>query len=250
MEPVTTAEPPVIIATPPSPRGIAPVWHTVLLLVILLALAFSGNTRSQKETAIAGHSALYIATIVYQWILVAYIAFGIRLRGKTMRDLIGGRWDSFEAVLTDFAIGLGVWFIAIMSAAMLVYVLKLEKVLTTSQQHLMKKLAPQSNQELAWFFALAITAGFCEEVIFRGYIQKQLKAWTNSATIAVLISTIFFGLGHLYQGWMLAIAPTILGLIFSVMAEWRKSLRPGIIMHTWQDSLAGIAQHFASKLIH
>jgi membrane protease YdiL (CAAX protease family) len=250
MEPTTTAEASVIPAIPPQPRGIAPVWHTVILLLLLLSLALSGTVRSQKETAVAGHSAIYIVTIVYQWILVGFIAFGVRLRGRTLRDLIGGRWNSVEAVLTDFAIGLGVWFIIICTAAAVVLSFKLQNSLSQSGQHLMKKIAPQTNHELALFMVLAITAGFCEEVIFRGYIQQQFKAWTNSRVIAVLASTTFFGLGHLYQGPLLALGPTFLGLIFAVLAEWRKSLRPGMITHTWQDCLSGVAQHFASKLVH
>jgi uncharacterized protein len=232
-----------------APRGIAPVWHTVVIILFLVALGWSGSHRSQKETAIAGHTAVYVVTIVYQWLLVAFIAFGVRLRGLRIRDLVGGRWNSFEAVLTDFAIGIGAWFTIIVGAGVLVYVMKLQTQLTHSEQNLMKKIAPQTGHELAWFIALALTAGFCEEVIFRGYLQKQIKAWTSSSAAAVVLSTLIFGFGHLYQGWMLAIAPTILGLILALMAEWRKSLRPGIILHTWQDSLAGIAQHFASKMV-
>ena len=250
MEPTPSIEPPVVVEAPkPASRGVAPVWHTVVILLFLLALGWSGSSRAQKETAVAGHTAIYIVTIVYQWLLVAFIAFGIRMRGLRIRDLVGGRWHSFEAVLTDIAIGIGAWFTIIVSAGVVVYLMKLQSALTHSEQHLMKKIAPQTGHELAWFMALALTAGFCEEVIFRGYIQKQIKAWTSSSVAAVVLSTLIFGFGHLYQGWMLAMAPTILGLILALLAEWRKSLRPGIILHTWQDSLAGIAQHFASKMV-
>ncbi len=252
MDPTPLSAPPMMVEAPqpPQPRGIAPAWHTVLLVLLLLTLALSGSVRSQKETAMAGHTAIYVITIVYQWILVAFIAWGVKLRGLKLRDLVGGRWNSLEAVLVDFAIGLGTWFVIIFMAAIFVVALKLQGALTTSQQHLMKKIAPQSGAELAWFMALALTAGFCEEVIFRGYLQKQIKSWTRSRVIAVLISTICFGLGHLYQGPLLALAPTTLGLILAILAEWRNSLRPGIILHTWQDSLAGIAQHFLSRAVH
>jgi uncharacterized protein len=231
-------------------RGIAPAWHSVVLILVLLALGFSGTVRSQKAAAVGGHTAIYVGTIVYQWILVAYIAWGVRLRGRTLRDLIGGRWNSAEAVIVDLGIALATWFMILFSAAIIIVALKLQAPLTRSEQQLMHKIAPQSNAELAWFMALALTAGFCEEVIFRGYLQKQFKSWSNSSVIAVIGSTLLFGLGHLYQGWVLALAPTTLGLILALLAEWRKSLRPGIVLHTWQDSLSGIMQHFASRFIH
>jgi hypothetical protein len=47
---------------------------------------------------------------------------------------------------------------------------------------------------------VAITAGICEEIVYRGYLQRQLSAFTGSLPIAVCLQAAIFGAAHLYQG--------------------------------------------------
>jgi hypothetical protein len=61
-------------------------------------------------------------------------------------------------------------------------------------------LAPQGQFESLLWIALAVTAGICEEIIFRGYLQRQFVAWTRGAPIGVLLSAALFGAGQIYQG--------------------------------------------------
>jgi membrane protease YdiL (CAAX protease family) len=96
-------------------------------------------------------------------------------------------------------------------------------------------LLPQGILEsLAWL-PLALSAGFCEELAFRGYLQKQFQAITGSAWMAVLIQAIVFGIGHLYEGVGAVARITLFGVLFGLFALWRKSLRPGMIAHAWSD---------------
>ncbi|MBZ5688613.1 MAG: CPBP family intramembrane metalloprotease [Acidobacteriia bacterium] len=78
---------------------------------------------------------------------------------------------------------------------------------------------------------VALSAGFCEELAFRGYLQKQFQAITGSAGLAVLFQSIAFGIGHLYEG----VGPVARITLFGLLAIWRKSLRPGMIAHVWSD---------------
>jgi hypothetical protein len=32
----------------------------------------------------------------------------------------------------------------------------------------------------------------------------------------------------------------LFGAMFGIMADWRRSVRPGMIAHAWQDSLGGL----------
>ena len=61
-------------------------------------------------------------------------------------------------------------------------------------------LTPETNLELAVWFCLSATAGFCEEIIFRGYLQRQFAAIGHSMLIGVIISAIVFGASHGYEG--------------------------------------------------
>jgi membrane protease YdiL (CAAX protease family) len=82
---------------------------------------------------------------------------------------------------------------------------------------------------------MSVTAGFCEELVYRGYLQKQFLALTGNAALAVLAQALLFGVGHWYQGIKMVIIITLLGLLFGGFAYWRKSLRPGMIAHALGD---------------
>jgi hypothetical protein len=100
-------------------------------------------------------------------------------------------------------------------------------------------LAPGTNLELAVWFCLSWSAGFCEEVIFRGYLQRQFAAMGRSTLVGVVVSAIVFGASHGYEGPARMFLIAIFGLMFGLLAWWRKSLRPGMIAHAWHDSLSG-----------
>jgi membrane protease YdiL (CAAX protease family) len=110
-----------------------------------------------------------------------------------------------------------------------------------------KALAPHSGAEFICWVALSITAGFCEELVFRGYLQKQLFAFTGKIWLAVALQAMLFGFIHLYQSWRGAVSITVYGVLFGVLAVMRKSLRPGMIQHALQDSAVGVIIRLLSK---
>jgi uncharacterized protein len=101
-------------------------------------------------------------------------------------------------------------------------------------------LLPRDPLEVVVWIALSISAGFCEEAIFRGYLQKQFQAVTGSAVFALLLQAVVFGISHGYQGLRNVITITVFGAVFGALALWRKSLKPGMILHTWTDIFSGI----------
>ena len=86
---------------------------------------------------------------------------------------------------------------------------------------------PGTNLELAVWFCLSLTAGFCEEIIFRGYLQRQLPPSADSMLVGVLLSAIVFGASHGYEGRARMFLIGIYGLMFGLLAWWRKSLACG-----------------------
>ena len=82
---------------------------------------------------------------------------------------------------------------------------------------------------------MSVTAGFCEELVYRGYLQKQFLALTGNVAVAVLAQGVLFGVGHWYQGIKMVIIITLLGVLFGVFTYRRKSLRPGMIAHALGD---------------
>ena len=53
--------------------------------------------------------------------------------------------------------------------------------------------------------------------------------------MAVLFQAIVFGIGHLYEGVGQVARITLFGVLFGLLALWRKSLRPGMVAHAWSD---------------
>jgi membrane protease YdiL (CAAX protease family) len=164
--------------------------------------------------------------LVFEWLLVLYVRMGVHQRGVRLRDLVGGRWATPKEVLRDLALGAGLWvlWIGLMNPHVL-------GGGTNAAQGLLPKGILES---LAWL-PLALSAGFCEELAFRGYLQKQFQAITGSAVWAVLIQAIVFGVGHLYEGAGQVGRITLFGVLFGLLAVWQKSLRPGMIAHAWSD---------------
>ena len=222
----------------PSVRSIAPTWHTIVL-VLFIAIASASSALSHSLSPLGfrrGPIFGYLSVIVMQWVVVAFIWFGIRRRGLTIRELIGGTWPRWTAVLRD--IGIAVVFL-IVSGIILAATARL---LHANNREVAERLLPHTRWEIATYLLLCATAGFCEEIIFRGYLQKQLGAWTGSATAGLLLQAIIFGAGHGYQGPRLMAVITVFGCLFGLLAQWRRSLRPGMIAHFLQDSSALLAR--------
>ena len=120
--------------------------------------------------------------------------------------------------------------------------------------------------KVGWFFLswvwMSIVAGLCEEYLFRALLQTRLTAWSGSATFAIAVTAIMFGLAHapgLYLrgdaetfghskdalqviAYSIAVlSPT--GIFFGTLWHRTKSLAAGSIIHGAVDALP-----FASSL--
>jgi len=84
---------------------------------------------------------------------------------------------------------------------------------------------------------VSFTAGFCEEVAFRGYLMTRLRILTKSDSWALptVVSAIAFGICHAYQGVPGFIMLTIYGAMFSWLYIRTGTLWPAIIAHSFQD---------------
>ena len=225
----------------PAPTLIAPVWHTAALIALFLLLTLAGAFFQKAATAQPGmvqHSGvipLYVSTLVVEWGLVYYVwKGGLRRRGVRLRDLVGGRWSSPADVLRDLFLAAGIWG-----------VWKLVQVgwdhwIGPEQAASISPLLPRGPAEILLWVLVSITAGICEEVVFRGYFLRQFTAFTRNRGAGLALQAALFGIAHGYQGTAACARIACYGLIFGGMALWRGSLRPGIFAHAGSDILSGI----------
>jgi membrane protease YdiL (CAAX protease family) len=157
----------------------------------------------------------------------------VHWRGGDFFDLAGGRWKSGQEFLKDVAIALPFWVVWELAARAVHWMLGPDHAKSV------QPLLPQSFLEVAVWLAVCVTAGYCEEMIFRGYLQRQFLAMSGSVTVAVVGQALFFGIGHVYQGWKQVAIIVVLGVLYGALAAWRKDLRANIIAHTWSDVWEG-----------
>jgi uncharacterized protein len=113
--------------------------------------------------------------------------------------------------------------------------------LRTPLQALAERILPQSRLELIPFSALAVTAGVCEEFLYRGFAMAVFLRWGLPLGTAVVGSSLLFGLAHLYQGRGGFASTTILGLLFGAARAVLVSLVPVTLWHIGVDLAAGVA---------
>lgn len=229
----------------PPPRRVAPLWHTMVFLVVVLA--FAALTARSQGTMLQRHGRVptYLLTMGWEWLLVGYIAWGIRRERMSLRELTGGKWTTPEDALFDLAVAVGFWIVAAGILVGISYALGLARPQQIEQaRRQLGPLLPRTSLETGLWLVLSATAGFCEEIMFRGYLQKQFTVLLRNVWLAALAQAVIFGVAHAYQGGRRIILISAYGMLFGVLAIVRKSLRPGMIGHFLQDSFSGIVFRF------
>jgi uncharacterized protein len=220
-------------------KAIAPVWHTIGVLVLLAAMSSMALLSGGPGQAGHTHSRVlgYAITMAVEWLIVGYIALGARWGGASLRTLTGRLLPGWRAILLDLGIAIAYLVVAHIVLGGASYALS--HVLTPASNEMLKRMLPQTWAENGIFLLLALTAGICEEMIFRGYLQHQFTAWFGSAA-AIILQGVFFGAAHAYQGVTMVIVIAIFGCMFGALTWWRKSLRPGMLAHFIQDAVGGL----------
>jgi membrane protease YdiL (CAAX protease family) len=216
----------------PRPDPIASRTHTAILASVFVVLAIAGGYAQHagrlQRAAPTEHQTiqLYVSALVIEWASVFYVWKGTRRRNVRLTDLVSGRWRRPTDFLIDALIAAALWgiWIAIQSA-----------LPNTNTVH---ALLPRTPLELAVWMLVALSAGFCEELVFRGYFQRQFHALTGSLATAIALQAMVFGVGHFYEGGWAVATIMLYGLFFGLLAAWRKSLLPGMLAHAWSDIFA------------
>jgi membrane protease YdiL (CAAX protease family) len=232
-----------------KPTAIATRFHLVGLLLILFGVAAAGffaqhQATGPTKTADAGQLAehgqaiqIYFVALVMDWALFFYCYVGVRRAGGTLASLSGNRWKAARDVLRDIAIAIP--FVALWEGVAYGGHYILDFLSPTNNAATVASLLPKSPAEITLWILLCLTAGFCEEIAFRGYLQKQFYALTGSIAVAVILQGVVFGVTHGYQGWKNVVVISALGILYGMLAAWRRNLRVNMISHAWSDAWEG-----------
>lgn len=110
---------------------------------------------------------------------------------------------------------------------------------------------PVSPRERAWWAWASLTAGICEEWLYRGFVMQYLAGrWHDGPSLgpfgAIVASSVVFGLGHLYQGKRGMLSTGIGGLFFGLLAWMTGSLALPMLLHVLMD-LQVLAMYWPSR---
>ena len=219
-------------------------WDILLIFFVLgVIVPWRGRKRLQQLLAKprvepAERLSLYWSTIAFQWIAAAIAAWRAWAHGFTAQQLgliVPGRLRLFAITVC------GATLIVTLQWLNLRRMGRSANPLRGPLQALAERILPQSTTELIPFLALAVTAGLCEEFLYRGFAMAVISRTGLPAGVVILLSSILFGLAHLYQGRAGFVSTMVLGLLFGISRAALGSLLPVVVWHVGVDVVAGIA---------
>lgn len=98
-------------------------------------------------------------------------------------------------------------------------------------------LIPDTPQEQRWLAAISIGAGINEELLFRGFLFYYLALWFPhiDRLECALLTSLIFGMGHLYQGWKGVLSTGLVGLVFAGLYMLTGNLLLPMVVHATVD---------------
>ena len=98
---------------------------------------------------------------------------------------------------------------------------------------------PKTKKEFNWFIILSISAGICEEIIFRVFLFQYIKE-NIGIVIAFILANLIFAITHIGSGNQNIISAFILGLIFSTIYYFSENIWIAVFLHIAIDTNSAV----------
>jgi len=186
----------------------------------------------------------YRRSMIELWVLTPVVLSWWLWSGRAVTGVglgVPGGWAFWSGVIVVIALGavLGYQVGVVRSSA------EARAQVRKQFQGVAGLMVPRDNRERRMWTGLSLTAGFCEEVLYRGFLIWYSMLWLPEGA-AVVASAVVFGVAHLYLGWGVGvIRATIVGLVLAVAYRLTGTLWVPIALHTVVDVTSGITGSFA-----
>jgi uncharacterized protein len=232
-----------------APRGVIVFssqmsWDFWLIFAFLgIVIPWRGRVRLKRLLALdkvdsKEKISLYATTIGFQWIFTWVVAWRAVARGLTPSELGLSGGDSMRFLLPGL---IGALVIGGLHWLNLRRVAQMEGAAADLLRSIARKILPNSRVEFLPYFALAVTAGVCEEFLYRGFAMAALTKVGLPTWSVVALTSLLFGLAHTYQGKSGVLGTGLLGVVFGCFRVVYESLVPVSIWHATVDLVAGVA---------
>lgn len=115
-----------------------------------------------------------------------------------------------------------------------------------SMAELITKFLKSDNALLLGFFHIGIVPAVCEEIMYRGYIQRSLEK-SGGIWMAILVSGFIFGAYHLQITNILPLA--FLGILLAYMTYVSQSIIPAMFAHLANNGGQVILSSFYPEML-
>lgn len=210
----------------------------------LFLLAVMTTFGMRMHTADGNWSPVFIWTLslVDTLLVIGLVFLFLSSRRERARDVfLGGRPIAREAAIGIALLPI-VFLIAVAVLAVIVsYLPWLHNVPRNPLEDLM-----QNRRDAAVFGVVAMVAGGVREEIQRGFILHRFGRYLGGGGLGVILHSTVFGLGHVDQGWDVAIAVTTLGAIWGTIYLIRGSIIAPMVSHAGFN-LAQVVKYLAVR---
>jgi membrane protease YdiL (CAAX protease family) len=205
-------------------------WAVILfLLVIWPAFSVWVSSNGDLPAEIKNLSLeIYLPTLLIQLLLILMVLWAL-LRAREKIGSVGLVGINRQNTL------IGIFFLVF--ATILFSVLS-QVIHGLDQPKEIEQYLPKTGLDYSLWIILSLSAAIGEELSFRGFLLTRLTPVLGNFWAAALLSSISFGIGHLYQGAVGVIFTGMYGFLFAILFYWRKSIYPCMIAHFLQDALA------------
>ncbi|HEU4792684.1 MAG TPA: CPBP family intramembrane glutamic endopeptidase, partial [Nitrolancea sp.] len=180
----------------------------------------------------------YWRILAVEWIVVGLL---LLIRGPQQLFFLGDvgtlPWELSRSTVLSMAIG------ALASIVVVAVVGRLSPAVRARQAKQtapLMPLLPRTRNERLLFVAVCLTAGICEEVIYRGFLIQYLIDLPIglSFTTALLFSSLLYGLAHLGEGPVGMVRASLFGGFLGLLFLSPGILYFSIMIHTSVNSWA------------
>jgi uncharacterized protein len=228
---------------------LGPLDHALFVALVLLGPVWAASfgyrrlLRAAPDRMPAVRRSVYRGAMAIQWTLVAVLA-ALWIVGRRPPSGLGlvphPTWGLAGVLLGSAIVIVMVW-------RQRTQVLRDDEALDGVREQLrhVEPMLPHDRRELRHFYGLSLTAGICEELLYRGFMIWYLTHFL-ALIPAAAVTSVVFGIGHSYQGPRGMALTGLVGAFFAAVYMISGTLYPAMLLHVLMDAHSG---HLAQRAL-
>jgi hypothetical protein len=212
-------------------------WLLLATIVLVIPAYSYFNRRRLEEEGVKDRRSIYVRSMIVLWLLATITVYAWWRQGRALVAL--GFFLEPGAVATTAGAA------CLMALGAIMMRIRTTARLSPAKAAVLRDgiggsapILPRTKRELVWFCGLSISAGICEEVLYRGYFFAVAAPFVT-VWGALAASSIAFGLAHIYQGIRGILLTAAVGLFLGGFYLATGSIVWPIVLHILIDLNGG-----------